>query len=100
VREFGLELDSDGTYVFFARGVDRVAESFDDFVGTLPNTESAFDGGNALWSRFQDNLENFVNKAENGGSAAKINPTIARPDWDKVKAVLRGKKPTSDLGCD
>jgi hypothetical protein len=98
-REFGLTANSDGTYTFYTRGVDRVAESTDDFIGGLPLIQSAYDGGDALWTQFQTNLQTFINKPANGGLAQKQTPVISRPDWEKVKAVLRGEKPISDLGC-
>ena len=98
-REFGLTANADGTYTFYTRGVDRVAESTDDFMGSLPLMTTAYDGGDALWTQFQNNLTAFVNKPENGGAAQKVAPRISRPDWEKVKAVLRGERPISDFGC-
>ncbi|MEQ9466623.1 MAG: hypothetical protein RLN88_04375 [Ekhidna sp.] len=98
-RQFGLEQNQDGSYTFFTRGVDRVAETFDNFVGDLPIAPSAFEGADALWSAFQDNLENYINDPANGGQAQKENPQIDRPDWDKVNEVLMGTRPISDLGC-
>jgi len=98
-REFGLEVNPDGTYTFYTRGVDRVAEPFDQFMGKLPNTQNAFDGGDALWSQFQLNLVSFVNSPVNGGSSQSLAKVVNRPDWEKVKAVLRGERPIGELGC-
>ncbi len=98
-REFGLTTNTDGTYSFYTRGVDRVAETFDEFMGNLPNTENAFEGGDALWKQFQSNLENYINNPSNGGVAQKLSPTIFRPNWEDVRKVLAGEKPISDLGC-
>ncbi len=98
-REFGLTANADGTYSFYVRGIDRVAESFDDFAGSLPNTQSAFDGADALWTQFQSNLESFINNPVNGGVAQKALPVIFRPNWENVKKVLSGKAPISSLGC-
>lgn len=98
-REFGMKSNPDGTFAFYTRGVDRVAESTDEFFGNLPTMNTAFEGGDALWSAFQNNLENYVNDRNNGGVAKKATPSIYRPDWSKVKDVLQGKRPMLDLGC-
>jgi hypothetical protein len=98
-REFGLTQNQDGTYTFYTRGVDRVAESTDNFIGSLPFMTSAYDGGDELWREFQVNITNFVNNPVSSGSALVESPVISRPDWEKIKAVLRGEKPISDLNC-
>lgn len=98
-REFGLITNSDGSYIFYTRGVDRVAESIDEFLGSLPTMTSAFEGGDALWSQLQTNLEAFINNPASGGVAQKIDSITWRPDWEKVKAVWKGERPLSDLGC-
>jgi hypothetical protein len=99
-REFGLTTNEDGTYTFYTRGVDRVAESTDDFIGGLPLIQSPYDGGDALWTQFQENLKSYIEQPQNAGLALIQTPVISRPDWEKVKAVLRGDRPISDLGCD
>jgi hypothetical protein len=99
-REFGLNQNLDGSFTFFTRGVDRVAESTDEFMGNLPLMETAFDGGEELWAKLQDNIESFVNDPINGGKAQKQTPTINRPNWEDVMDVLNGEKPISDLGCE
>ncbi|MEQ9404463.1 MAG: hypothetical protein RIM99_12795 [Cyclobacteriaceae bacterium] len=98
-RQFGLQLDSDGSYTFYTKGVDRVAESSDVFFGNLPTMNSAFEGGDLLWSAFQQNLETFINNPDNGGIAQVQSPKTDRPDWDKVKDVLDGSRSISDIGC-
>ena len=40
---------------------------------------------------------NFVHNNV-GGTINNVNE-IYRPDWNKVKEVLRGNRPISDLGC-
>lgn len=98
-REFGISQNQDGTYTFYTRGTDRVAERLDNFIGNLPISQSAFEGADALWTQFQENLQEFVNSPQNGGQAIKGAPVISRPDWSKVKDVLEGRRPISDLGC-
>lgn len=50
-----------------------------------------------MWKGFQRKLDNFVDN--NGGKAFLNTPIIHRADWEKIKLVLQGKKPVSDLGC-
>ena len=97
-REFGLTLNPDGSYTFFTRGVDRIAEWTDVDVGGLMDY-NAFDGGEELWSNLQSNLKNFINKPENGGEASVAEPAIERINNTKLEAVLNGTKPVSELGC-
>jgi hypothetical protein len=97
-REFGLQLDTDGSYNFFTRGVDRVADKEDVLIGSLPAVPTAFEGADELWNAFQDNLESFI--STNDGQAHKLPSQIDRPDWDKVRDVLEGSRPITDLGCE
>ncbi len=57
-----------------------------------------FFGADDLWESFQNKFQNFVDN--NNGNALKTTPIKNRPDWDKVKDILEGRKPISDLGCD
>jgi hypothetical protein len=79
--------------------IDRVAKNSVDFIEGLPSFQSALDGGDALWTMFQEYLESYIEKPQNAGFALIQTPVISRPDWEKVKAVLRGDRPISDLGC-
>lgn len=97
-RQFGLVYEN-GKYVFYTRGVDRIAESMDQFLGDLPILPSAFEGADELWTKFQENLQSFVNNPQNDGEAAVNGPKIDRVDWELVMDVLKGDKPVSDLGC-
>lgn len=98
-RQFGLTANPDGTYTFYTAGVDRVAESFDELVSELPNTAGAFEGGEEIWSSLQNNLKNFINDTENGGTATVGESSIERIDIEELEAVLNGTKSVSDLGC-
>lgn len=98
-REFGLISNPDGTYTFYTQGVDRVAELFDDLVEELPNTASAFEGGEELWSNLQQNLNYFINDPTNGGSSTVGETSIERINNDLLEAVLNGQESISNLGC-
>lgn len=98
-REFGISQNQDGTYTFYTRGVDRVAEPLDVLMGSLPLNQDAFEGADLLWTKFIQNLSNFINSPSNGGASAWETPIISRPDWKKVKDVLEGRRPITDLGC-
>jgi hypothetical protein len=74
-----------------------VANTEDEFIGNLGIFPTAFEGADELWNAFQDNLENFI--FTNDGQAQKLPSQIDRPDWDKVRDVLEGNRPISDLGC-
>ena len=64
----------------------------------MPLSQSAFEGADVLWTKFTRNLTDFVNSSVNGKALWGI-PMISRPDWNKVKDVLEGRRPISDLGC-
>ncbi len=96
-RQFGYEQNVDGSYNFFVRGVDRfnslIHSGFADYViQTDP-----FILADNLWYTFQENMKDFVNN--NGGAANVGTDSTNRPDWQKVKDVLLGNRPKSDLGC-
>jgi len=96
-RQFGYEVNSDGSYNFFMRGVDRfnsfiqadVVQRFTDFDPYL--------AADVLWYSVQENMKNFVNA--NGGASTVPQEIKNRVNWQKVKKVLSGEDPVSDLGC-
>lgn len=98
-RQFGYELNANGSYTFFVRGADRFDSNTVEnslYIATLGNP---FFGADALWTSFQEKLNIFINNPINGGSSTIVNPTKNRPDWNKVQEVLNGQRPISDLGC-
>jgi len=97
-RQFGFEANANGGYNFYVRGVDRFDSNIVEntlYLATLG--ENPFFGADALWASFQNKLKEFVNSK--GGNAVINTPVKYRPDWEKVKDVLEGKRPVSDLGC-
>ena len=104
-RQFGYELNADGSYNFYVRGVDRFNRNgventshIIDFIFGETDAANAFVGADDLWESFQTQTNNFVNN--NGGVSTTVTATKDRPDWEKVKQVLRGQLPVSDLGCE
>lgn len=99
-REFGLKPNLLGGYIFYTRGVDRVAESPDYYIGTYTPFQHPFDGGYDLWESVMNNLVSFVNDDPwYGGSSFKYPAVSNVEDYQKVKDVLEGNRPISDLGC-
>lgn len=92
-RDFGFQQNSDGSYTFFTRGVDRIT----NWDGTLLQeiAQTPFTQADILWSSFQGKIANFVN--QNQGNATINIPVTHRPDWSLVKAVMDGERPLSDL---
>jgi len=100
-RKFGLKKNSNGTYTFYTRGVDR----FQGYSGheiidnVLQNT--AFSKADQLWQSFQYSLMFYVlENSINSDNYCYINtPSTWRPDYNKVKNVLINNAPLSSLGC-
>jgi hypothetical protein len=96
-RQFGYEINNDGSYNFFVRGVDRIDSLINELlIASITNADPLL-GADFLWYNFQENMKNFTN--ENGGVSTIPSATTNRPDWIKVKDVLLGNRPISDLGC-
>lgn len=101
-REFGLIANPNGTYTFYTRGVDRMTDGFESLMAENSNIVlgSPFDRPDILWNSLKTKIHNFVQN--NGGSSATPSTSqnaIWRPDWTKVRQVLRGELAISDLGC-
>lgn len=99
-REFGYTQNTDGSFTFYTRGVDRITASFDAAMAETFMSETYFKNADALWTSFKNGIYNYV--TTNSGQAttptSKQN-SVNRPDWEKVRDVLNGTKPISDLGC-
>lgn len=83
-REFGFMSNSDGSYTFFTRGVDRTTTQFDATAQYFTNM--VFGGADKLWASFQRKLAEYVNAQ--GGQATIQEPIKHRVDWDLVENIL------------
>lgn len=96
-REFGYEQNSDGSYNFYVRGVDRFDNNLVENAAYIRGGGNPFFGADNLWRSFQIGLEAYVNIHD--GVAIKQKPQFKRPDWILLQEVLEGVKPISVLGC-
>lgn len=92
-REFGYMVDPAGGYIFYTRGVDRLA----DPIGTLlqSTTGIPFNSADNLWKSFQEGISTFVN--QHSGSASVETRSQIFPDWDVLRAVLNRTAPISSI---
>lgn len=93
-REFGYTANTDGTYTFFTKGVDRLTNLSGAFLQSITGTP--FHKADELWYSFQSGIFNFIDHY--GGSSYVAAPTILRPDWDVVRSVMNRSLPLSSLG--
>ena len=86
-REFGLTDNGDGSYTFYARGIDRLYEPIDAMYNSFfpgGGGEKFFRQADQLWNHVMDEIAKGINK--NGGSAEKTHNFNRRIDWeDDVK---------------
>ncbi|WP_181304178.1 hypothetical protein [Rufibacter sp. XAAS-G3-1] len=95
-REFGFTTNTDGSYTFYTRGVDRLSDAIitgSQIVGGIP-----FNQADELWTSFQNRIKLYVNN-HSGNASNSITETY-RPDWSALKDVVDGKKPLSTLSTD
>jgi len=98
-REFGFTANSDGSYIFYTKGVDRLSAIWITASQPTTTTGIPFTQADALWSSFQEKMKLYVN--DHGGSASANGITEThRPDWSALKDVVDGKKPLSTLSND
>ncbi|GAB3193768.1 hypothetical protein ABID22_003688 [Pontibacter aydingkolensis] len=105
-REFGYTSNSDGSYTFYVKGVDRITDPFTTFSNyitsapALGNDGIAFEMADLLWESFQKGIRDYVNQPGADGQATIVPGTQYRPDWVKVKDVRDGILPLSTLSND
>ncbi len=97
-RQFGIEESSSGSYNIYVRGVDRFTSNLQENTAYGLSFGNPFYGADNLWESFQQKTKDFIN--QNEGVSTILAPIHNRPDWDKIKDVLQGIRPISDLGCD
>ena len=102
-RDFGFDQNTDGSYTFYTRGIDRLTDMAGDGLRRLTEKIgrpdlSPFGKADALWTSLQKNIEYFVNHHEGSSSVSK--QEISRPNWQKLKDVLDGRAPLSTLSKD
>lgn len=106
-RAFGYYTDVNGNMVIYTRGIDRLTDGTymygpNGILAEAAQQAVAFSQADSKWSNFQTKIKNFINSGQstnnNGNSIVNI-PVKYRPNWSKVKNVLKGTRPISDLGC-
>lgn len=95
VREFGYYQDVNENYVYYTRGVDRVQNNIQEWIGNVDGLQQQFEEADVLWNKFQDNMVDFVN--DFGGNAIENNDFRSIPDWEQLKDVLFQNAPISSL---
>lgn len=85
-REFGININSDGSFTFYTAGVDRTTTIIDAEANHWLN--AVFGGADALWNSLVDRMDNFINFSE-GGESSRNQPITARPDWNNAKSILK-----------
>lgn len=96
-RRFGYVANSDGSYTYYAQGIDRVQARVDEVVGYVMNgfqsAPKQFTKADQLWTSFTTKIGQYV--ANHNGQSVSQQPVTKRPDWHDVADVLDGKKPIS-----
>ncbi len=89
-REYGYTTNTDGTYTFYSKGVDRAIGGESKIFENAVKEELAetLDPSGII---FQDILENLIKRA--GGNAIIEDFAIYRPNYSKIKSVIEGSKP-------
>lgn len=92
-RDFGYTENTDGTYTFYTRGVDRLTTWDVNFL--QKETGIPFEQADKLWHSFQNGVKSFTDAHQ--GKASIVDAEKHRPNWDLVKDVIAGKKPLNSI---
>lgn len=98
-RKFGLTKNSNGSYTMYTRGVDRFQSQSEALVAAAINNGNPFAGADNLWTSFQQGVKNYIQNNSYGNTVTINTPVKWRPNWTKVKNVLKGTTPITSLGC-
>jgi len=91
-RQFGISQQSDGTYIVYTKGADRVTKWYHNL---LENT--GFTNADALWRSLQNNLSLLI--PLNGGSVGEKIEKKYRPEWHKIRYQLKSATPMTKINC-
>lgn len=103
-RQFALEPNGSGGYIFYTRGTDRIVDelfgSFRDFGNwvnqeILNNGYDPLDQGSKPWRALQKEIKKFIN-AE-GGSSQVDEDFNYRPKFEDIEPFLDGLIGIDDL---
>ena len=98
-RDFGYVTNTDGTYTFYTKGVDRLTTWYTDLAQKQPiEMLKPLYNADLLWQSFQTGIFNFLDDHE-GNSTIQV-PVTLRPDWQHVKDVIDGIRPLNTLSKD
>jgi len=101
-RDFGYTQNSNGSYTFYTRGVDRISLKYLSNINSIANVldpeSSPLRQADKLWESFQKGIATFVNNHQ--GKAEIVSSEKRRPKWQHIKDVIDGKKPLSTLSTD
>lgn len=87
-RDFGYTQNTNGSYTFYSRGVDRLTTWYSTAAQSI--LQVPFSQADALWASFQQKVSEFVN--QNGGTATIAASHIERPNWVRIQEVINGHR--------
>jgi hypothetical protein len=97
-REWGYFSTTPGTYIYYTRGADRIANSQMMIHNLTPRQRSIagkfillgknliYEGQRKYWTGFQQRIRQFVNDRIQSGKARVLPPSDTRYDWAQVAA--------------
>ena len=102
-RQFGIKQLANGSYEFYIRAADRarinwVVSSMSWLTGNN-STEIFYEITDQAWNNLMSSVLSLINDPNNGGIATLNPSTILRPDWNKVKDILKTDQPLESIPC-
>lgn len=104
-RRFGFEMTSNGGYLFYTQGADRIYSFGRQIAGQgasiatrMRNYPLQFSKADSLWTSFQNKVVAFVRNHQ--GCATKNAPVTNRPKWTDVISALENNQPLNTVNCD